>query len=259
MAATEPAMRGTELNQKNKSVNQAVATIDLVELLYRLLEKSKYIILAAVLGAVIAGLVTFFLITPTYTATSKLYVVNSGDSAINLTDLQIGNYLASDYQEVFSNWHVHERVIQELGLEYSYSELASMVTVSNPSDTRILYIKVISTDPAEAKAIADTYAEVAREFIAVKMETKQPNVFEEALMPSAPSSPNKTRNIMLGFMLGLILACGLVTLQFMSDDRIRTGEEIEKYLDLPTLGMMPQQVRKPRTQRTSVDKGGKAE
>ena len=59
-----------------------------------------------------------------YTATSKLYVVNTKDSAINLSDLQIGNYLASDYTEVFSNWHVHEMVLQRLGLDYTYSQLA---------------------------------------------------------------------------------------------------------------------------------------
>ena len=82
--------------------------INLVELLYRLIEKWKIIALASLLGALIAAVYTFCFITPMYTATSKLYVVNTKDSAINLSDLQIGNYLASDYTEVFSNWHVHE-------------------------------------------------------------------------------------------------------------------------------------------------------
>ena len=84
--------------------------IDLVELMYRLLEKWKIIVLACILGALIAGVYTICFVTPMYTATSKLYVVNAKDSAINLSDLQVGNYLASDYTEVFSNWHVHEMV-----------------------------------------------------------------------------------------------------------------------------------------------------
>ncbi len=61
--------------------------INLVELLYRLIEKWKIIALASLLGALIAAVYTFCFITPMYTATSKLYVVNTKDSAINLSDL----------------------------------------------------------------------------------------------------------------------------------------------------------------------------
>ena len=213
--------------------------IDLVELMYRLLEKAKYIILAAVLGAIVAGVITFQFMEPTYTATSKLYVLNSKDSALSLSDLQIGTQLASDYIEVFSNWHVHEMVNQRMGTDYSYTQLGKMVKVTNPSDTRILYIEVETGSPEEAKLMADTYALVAQEFIAAKMETEMPNVFEEALQPTKPSSPHKTRNIVLGFMLGALLAGGIITVQFISDDRIRTSENLEKHLGMATLGMMP--------------------
>lgn len=58
--------------------------------------------------------------------------------------------------------------------------------------------------------MADTYAQVAREFIAVKMDTEQPNIFEEALLPSRPSSPNKSKNVLLGFVIGLVLSCGII-------------------------------------------------
>lgn len=150
------------LDRKQPLVGQSEESvdgeIDLVELLYRLIEKWKIIVLACLFGALIAAVCTFYFITPMYTATSKLYVVNAKDSAINLSDLQIGNYLASDYTEVFSNWHVHEMVLQRLGLDYTYSQLAEMVSVENPKDTRILYVNVVSDDPQEAKDMADTYA-----------------------------------------------------------------------------------------------------
>ena len=78
--------------------------IDLVALLYRLLEKAKFIAVAAILSAVLAGVVAVFFTTPMYTATSKLYVMNSSDSAINLSDFQIGTYLTADYTEVFKRY-----------------------------------------------------------------------------------------------------------------------------------------------------------
>ena len=236
------------VGQSDESVD---GEIDLVELLYRLIEKWKIIVLACLFGALIAAVCTFYFITPMYTATSKLYVVNAKDSAINLSDLQIGNYLASDYTEVFSNWHVHEMVLQRLGLDYTYSQLAEMVSVENPKDTRILYVNVVSDDPQEAKDMADTYAQVAREFIAVKMDTEQPNIFEEALLPSRPSSPNKSRNIIMGFMIGLVLSCSVIIAQFLMDDRLRSADDIEKYVQLPTLGVMPKQTKSTQPRRTA--------
>ena len=231
--------------------------IDLVELMYRLLEKWKIILLACILGALIAGVYTICFVTPMYTATSKLYVVNAKDSAINLSDLQVGNYLASDYTEVFSNWHVHEMVLERLGLDYTYSQLSNMVSVTNPQDTRILYVAVQSSDPQEAKDLADTYAQVAREFIAVKMDTEQPNIFEEALLPSRPSSPNKSKNVLLGFVIGLVLSCGIIVVQFLMDDRLRSADDIEKYVQLPTLGVMPKQEKDAQLHRSTGSKGRK--
>ncbi len=227
--------QASEFEQENEDQLE----VDLVALCYRLLERVKYIAAAAVIGALISGVVTVFFTTPQYTATSKLYVMNSGESAINLADLQIGTYLTADYTEVFSNWHVHEMVIQELDLPYSYGQLSSKLTITNPSNTRILYISFTSSDPREAKAVADTYARKAQEFIASTMDTRMPNLFEEALIPAAPSSPNKTLNIMLGFLCGLLLACSLFAVEFMVDDRILNSEDLEKYLGLNVLGIMP--------------------
>ena len=72
--------------------------IDLLELFFRLIESWKIICATAIAGAIVMGVVIFFFITPQYEATSKLYILNSNDSAINLSDLQIGAYLTKDYK-----------------------------------------------------------------------------------------------------------------------------------------------------------------
>ncbi len=223
--------------------------IDLVALFYRLLENAIWILLVSVIGAVASGLVTVFLITPKYSATSGLYVMSRQDSAINLSDLQIGSSLTSDYTEVFDNWHVQERVLQRLGLDYSYGQLRNMISLKNPTNTRILYITATSVYPDEAKSLADTYASVAREFIASTMDTQQPSIFMEALRPTEPSSPNLLKNAIIGFALGFMLSAGIVVLIFLFDDKIRNGDDVEKYLNMPLLGMLPHQknARRPRT------------
>ncbi len=230
-----PGSAGTD-KQKNVKPGE----IDLVALAIRFLEKAHWIILTALLGAVLAGVYVYFGATPVYETTSKIYIVGS-DTTISLADLQIGSNLAADYQEVFKNWHVHELVDKRLNRNYSYSQLAGMVRVSNPTNTHVLYVTVKSTDPDEAKLLADTYAQVAREFIAAKMDMREPNIFEEAKKPDTPVSPQKTRTIIIGFLLGALLAMAVITIRFLNDDRIMTGEDVVKAGGLPLLGMIPLQ------------------
>ena len=216
------------------------AEIDLGALFYRFLEKAHWIILCALIGAAIAGALVFKVITPIYQATAKIYIVGS-DTTISLSDLQIGSNLAADYQEVFKNWHVHELVDKRLNLDYSYTKLAGMISVTNPANTHVLYVNAKSPDPHEVKMIADAYAQIAREFIATKMDMREPNIFEEALLPTAPVTPHKMRDIIIGFLLGALLAAAVVTIKFLSDDRILSGEDIAKVGGLTTLGMIPLQ------------------
>jgi capsular polysaccharide biosynthesis protein len=236
---SQETIRGTAAGNARNNQGQ-VMEIDLVALFYRMLEKIHWILLTALIGAVIAGVIVFKFVTPIYQATAKIYIVGS-DTTISLSDLQIGSNLAADYQEVFKNWHVHELVDKRLNLNYSYSKLTSMISVSNPANTHVLYVSAKSPDPQEAKMLADAYAQVAREFIATKMDMREPNVFEEAMLPSRPVSPQKTRDIVIGFLLGGLLAAAIVTIKFLSDDRILSGEDVEKVGGMSTLGMIPLQ------------------
>ncbi|MFR2002153.1 MAG: Wzz/FepE/Etk N-terminal domain-containing protein [Faecalibacterium sp.] len=98
-------------------------TIDLLELCMGLLDHWKFIAAAAAAGAVLAALYTFLLVTPLYKATSTIYVVSRDDSVLNLSDIQIGSALTSDYIKVFEMWEVHEKVISALDLDYTYSQM----------------------------------------------------------------------------------------------------------------------------------------
>jgi len=242
--ATATTGKQTEQVVRTKT-NDQVTEIDLVALFYRFLEKIHWIILAALLGAVIAGLIAYFMITPIYQATAKIYVVGS-DTTISLSDLQIGSSLAADYGEVFKNWHVHELVNRRLDRNYSYSQLSNMISVTNPTGTHVLYVTVKSPSPQEAKLLADTYAQVAREFIAAKMDMREPNIFEEAKLPTSPVSPQKTRDILIGFLIGALLAMAVVTINFLTDDRVMSGEDITKNTGLPVLGLIPLQEAEPQ-------------
>lgn len=228
--------------QENKRVDfdsEYEENIDLVEVGYALLDKLKIIIAAALAGALLMGVYGFLIAKPVYEATSKLYVLNaSKGSLVNLSDFQIGNYLASDYVEMFSVREVHEQVREALKLSYTVEQMESMVTVTNPSSTRILNISVRSKDRQEAMNVANEYARVVSDYVADVMSSERPNVLSTAVLPKDPVQPRKKLLLALGFLAGGLLAVAVVVARFLLNDTIKSKEDIEK-LGLPVFSIVP--------------------
>ena len=116
--------------------------IDLRELFGVLKSKLWIILLITILAAGIAGFASDRMLTPIYESTTKLYVVNKSQSisSLSLSDLQLGSQLTKDYMVLVKSRPVTEQVISNLGLTMTHEELVNILTISNPTDTRILEI-----------------------------------------------------------------------------------------------------------------------
>lgn len=216
-------------------------TIDLTELFIALWSKLHIILMAGVLGALIAFVGTNLLITPMYTSETKVYVLSRSDSNAGVTynDLQTGTQLTQDYMELVTSRPVLEQVIAVLNLDMEPEDLQGMISVETPEGTRILNISVESEDPKEAKEIADAVRDSVSIQITEIMDADAVNTVEEGNLPSTPSSPSLPRNIAIGALLGLVLAMGVIVLIFVLDDTIKTPDDVEHYLGLNTLTSIP--------------------
>ena len=213
--------------------------IDLLELFFELLAHWKMIAASTILTGVIAALVSLFLMTPLYQSTSALYVLSKSTSITSLADVQLGTNLTNDYVVVSTGRPVLEQVIKNLDLDMTYAQLKSTIQIDNPSNSRILEITVTNSDPKKAKLIADETAEVISAFIAEKMDQDPPTIIQHGYADGNPVSPNKSKNTILGALLGMIVACGIVTLSFLLNDTVMTEEDITKKLGLNVLGVIP--------------------
>lgn len=213
--------------------------IDMVELVYCVLAKWKLIVCCALAFMVVAGVFTVAFMTPMYKATSTIYVLGRSDSVVNFSDLQIGNALTKDYIKVFDLWEVHDGVIRALNLPYSYGEMQGMLSVKNDADTRMLDITITAASAEEAAAIANKYAEVVSKFIQDTMATDKPSTMSEALVPDRPASPSLIKNVLIGCILGCLVAGAYVVVRFLMDDKLKTAEDIRKYIGLTTLAVVP--------------------
>ena len=213
--------------------------IDLREIFGVLRARFVSILASGVILAALFGLGTSFLIEPDYISSSKLYIVNQTSSITSLADLQTGTQLTQDYMVLVKSRPVLEKVISNLGLDISYEDLVSMVSLANETDTRILTITVTTNDPYMAKEIVDEITSVSISRIATIMNVTEPTIVEYGHLESSPSSPNLKKNVLIGGLIGLVVSAGFAVVMFLLNDTIRTEEDVTKYLGLNTLGNIP--------------------
>lgn len=216
------------------------AEIDLVEIGWTLLDKLHYIVLSFLIGAVLFNAISYFCIEPTYKSTAKMYVVSaSKNSVVDLDALNIGTSLTADYEQLMLSYPVLEQVINKLNLDMDFDELAKMITLDNPQDTRILNIDVISTDPKEARDIANTLMEISVDYLPKTMSTNAPNMAQKAKLPDTQDGPSYMKFTLIGAFLGAFLYCLYIVIKYLMDDTIHTAEDMEKYFDIVPLAVIP--------------------
>lgn len=227
--------------QKNPVNRTDVEEIDLLELFACYMSRLPLLITAVLIGALIAGAVTYYLIPKRYTAVSRMYMISaSSDSVVDLSDLNIGASLSNDYVELMKSRPVIEDVIDRLGLGYTYEELTDMISLSVVSNTRIVKISVTSTDPEEAMEIANQMARTSKVQLPKVMDAPSPSIAEEAVLPEQKSSPSMPRNVAVGAMLCLLCVLAFLTAGFLLDDTIKTAEDVEKEFGVMPLTVIPE-------------------
>lgn len=221
--------------------NSKRVEIDVLALLQKLWTKKVFILFTAFYVAVFAFLGTYFFIQPTYTSSTRIYVVNQADDGKNLSaqDLQAGTFLTKDYKEIITSNDVLSEVIKDEKLNMTEADLAKMISVNIPTDTRLISISVNAKTGQDAQSLANKVRDVAAEKIKKVTKVEDVTTLEDAKLPDSPSSPNIKRNVALGAVLGGFLAIVGVLVREILDDRIRRPEDIEDALGLTLLGIVP--------------------
>ncbi len=221
--------------------NQEANTIeiDVLSLLRTIWRKKFLILLTAILTTGLAFAYSAFLATPQYDSTTRLYVVNqSSDNGAGITnqDLQAGSFLVKDYKEIILSQDVLKNVTTTLGIT---EDIKGKITVTIPTDTRILSISVRDSDPNQAATIANTLRDEAAKKIIEVTKVSDVTTLEAALPAENPSTPQTKRNLVLGFVAGAFLATALVLVLEVLDDRVKRPQDIEEGLGMTLLGVVP--------------------
>lgn len=233
--------------KENKNQSAVVETagsddteIDLVELFYVFLNRIWLLVICMAIGGAAAFAWTACFIKPVYKTSAEIYVVSaSNNSVVNLTDLQIGNTVKTDYMELMLSRPVLEKVIESLNVNKTVSQIRSMVSITNKTDTRILQITATSTDPQLATDVANELATQSILLLPEIMENEPPNLVSTALFPTAPAGPSIVKNTLLGAILGFVLCGAVLVVIFLSDRSFKGADDMQKYFGMMPLAVVP--------------------
>lgn len=232
--------------------------IDLGELIMALLYKWWIIMLTGIVVAAGAFCVAKFVIEPTFESTTSVYVISrQNENTTTSSDMTLGTQLMKDIAALVSSRTVAEEVIESLDLNMKVKDFEKMIAVSSGSDTRFLSITVTHTDPAMAQKIADKVREVAAKRAVDVMKVEAVNVADMANLPLEKAAPSVGKYTILGGALGVFIAAGIIAVLFLLNDRIKTPDDVEKYLKLSTLGSIPYDVESMGEETQSKNKGKK--
>jgi len=217
-----------------------------------LLGKLWLILLVGIFTATIAFAYSQFVMEPVYESTTQIYILNKKENnTVTYSDVQLGTQLTKDYAELIESRYVLEEVIEELQLQemnpdMDYEAMLAKVAVATPTDTRILAITVSDTDPVLAMEIANSIREAAAVHIKNVMDIEAVNVVDTANLPTEKASPSVFKWTLIGGFIGAFLVMAIVLVWYLLDDTIKNSDDVERYLGLSTLALIPLETREKK-------------
>ena len=229
--------------KENMNEVRDTVEIDLWKLLMVYLSRWKMIAVSTILVAALALGYTALLVTPLYRADVMIYVNNITSEAqvdyISASNLATSQQLVNTYTNIIRSDTVLEEVAKRLDMGYTAKEIRSILTAAQVDETEIFEVFITHPDPVVAAEIANTVADVAPEKIAEIVEGSSTKIIDYAKIPENRHTSSYKKNLLVGALLGMVMALGYLTLTYLLDVRIRDDEDLIEYFDRPILGQIP--------------------
>ena len=236
--------------------------MDLKKVITVLVAHLKIIAAVAATLGIVFFLVSQFLLTPVYTSQTLLHVSNMTErksSIVTTSDVQVSRELLDTCVVILNSRTVLDKVAEQSGLDYTAQQIKGMISAQSVSSTEIFKISVTHTNPKEAQIIADTITRVAPAEFKRVLNGGAVSIVDYATYPVSPSSPNVSKNTVLGILIGAIVTAAFYILIEAMDTRVRDEFTLEEEFGRPIIGVIPsfELLEQEKTSRRIKKEGAK--
>lgn len=215
--------------------------IDLLELLRAVLKYIRLIIVLCIVFGAGGFLGTKFLIAPTYTASTSIYLAPqiNDTGSLDYNSQMANSKLVNNVVNLMTQNNIMSEVAKDVGLENA-STVKKCITVSNQTDTEIVTVTATTGDPKLSKDIANGTVNTFIKTMQKNLNVRNIEIVDKAKLSYVPSGPSIKKNTMMAILVGGVIGVGYAVLKFLLDNRLRTKEEAEKYLGIPVFAEFPE-------------------
>lgn len=228
------------MDTNSKTKNEDLIEIDFSELFAIIWCKSWIIILSMIVVGAVGFILSVFVIPEKYESTTSIYIqTKDNGNAITYSDAQLASQLTKDYEKLITGRYVLEKVIELNKVDTDYEHFLKQVSVVNETDTRIIEITVKDKNPYTAQILADSVREVATEHIKEVTDVEAVNVANAANLPDEACEPSILLWTVVMLAVGFLVSVMAIVVRYFMDDTIKNADDVERYLELSTLALIP--------------------
>lgn len=223
--------------------------IDLREIYDVVRKRIKLIAVITLAVTILSGVLSFFVIKPTYEASTSVIIgklPSNEDSKMQYNDVMMYQNLVKTYVEIVKARTVSENAIKMLNIDMKPEDMMKNITATPVANTQMIKISAFARSAVDAKAVTNAVTGAFIDEAMKQFPSGTVKVVDPAVVPEYPAKPNKKLNIAIAFFLGLMASAGVVLIIEYMDNTIKTESDVEKYIGLPVIGMIPKNIDESR-------------
>lgn len=223
-------------------------TLDLRDFFYIIRKRMKLIVGITIACTLVSGILSFFVIKPTYQAKTSIVIgktdagASNDKNQYNYNDVMMFQKLVKTYAEIGKSRAVAESAAVR-AKSVTADQIEKIVTVTPQTDTQIIEFKIETNDPRQAYVVINAVSEAFIQEAKRIYPTGNIQVMDAAKVPEKPIKPKKALNVAIAFFVGLMASVGITFVLEYMDSTIKTEDDINKYLELPVIGIIPKDVQ----------------
>lgn len=214
--------------------------IDLVEIWQVIKKQFGLLVVIVILCAILAGVISKFFIAPKYTSSSTIFLTPSisESGVVDFTSQNSNEKLVNNVMALLVQDNILSEVAKQTGME-SIEELRDQIEVSNDTNTTLVKVEATTLDPKLSKNIVNSMVNIFIDTMQENLNLKNIEIVDKAKLSYEPSGPNIKKNILIGAAAGFVIDALIVVLKVLTNTRLKSKEEAEKYLNLPVFCELP--------------------
>jgi capsular polysaccharide biosynthesis protein len=214
-------------------------SLEIREILKILRKRILIVLIIPIVFSIIGGALKYHSYQPVYEARVSLIAGVNENYKINPSETFLYQSIINTFIQIARSSGVAEKAAQKLNDGTSAGELQGGINIVSQADTQILIMSFMSNDPKDAVNKVQIMSQAFIEESNRMLTNGKLQIMDGAKLPFSPINSRGLRDIVIPFLVGLIISIGIALFMEMFDNTIKDEEDVEKYLGIPVMGIIP--------------------